>query len=121
MTTIAGIISLVAQLVGLLRRVFVVPVLAQIIADPVSSELSKSAAIVAFQVVNQFGGVLLGEHIGQLFIIMWMLGLSIIIIQSGYVRRRIGRYGIIASVLYLLAQGELFWTVMPSFPVVGRA
>jgi hypothetical protein len=23
--------------------------------------------------------------------------------------------------LYLLAQGELFWTVMPSFPVVGRA
>jgi hypothetical protein len=35
------------------------------------SEATKESNKVAFQTIHQFGGVLLGEHLGQLFTIAW--------------------------------------------------
>ena len=33
--------------------------------------LQRRAAIITFKAIHQFGGVLLGEHLGQLFTIAW--------------------------------------------------
>jgi hypothetical protein len=73
--TTLGIISVVVQIIGLLRWVFVVPVLANHYVSTTDAAI-KNAAIVSFQTIHQFGGVLLGEHLGQLFTIAWTVMIS---------------------------------------------
>ena len=45
--TTCGVISLIAQFLGLLRWTFVVPTLAEVYANPTSSQGAKDAAIIA--------------------------------------------------------------------------
>lgn len=116
-----GLIALLAQLVGLLRWVFVVPGLAAAYLEPTSSEATRAAVEVSFAMLNQFGGVLLGEHVGQLFTIFWMLSLSTWGFFAGRLPRWLASLGVLASLVYLLAQGELIATVLPGFPVIGPA
>ena len=119
--TIVGVISLVAQFIGLLRWTFVVPFLAGTFADPASSQAAKEAAIVTFQAVHQYGGVLVGEHVGQLFAIIWMLLTGAAMLKSTVFKSWLGWTGILGGLVYLLAQLELFATVVPNTPVVGAA
>lgn len=114
--TTFGVISGIAQIIGLLRWVFVVPVIAKnyvTATDTVTKEIAKAN----FEIVHQLGGVLLGEHIGQLFTIIYTVMLCIAFIKTGYFKKWIAWFGIIASAIYLLAQAELFATVIPGFPV----
>lgn len=115
LTTI-GIISGIVQIVGLLRWVFVVPVLA---TDFVNTQnaATQSSIIINFKVIHQFGGVLLGEHLGQLFTIIWTVGISYFLLKSGIIARWVAWLGILSSGIYLLAQADLFATVIPGFPV----
>ncbi len=119
--TLIGLIGAIAQMVGLLRWVFVVPVLAQNYTHPGSSAAAREAITVAFQVVHQFGGVLLGEHIGQTFTILWMFLISLALLRSHLSRSWLSWLGIVASFVYLLAQTELFATIIPDFPIVPEA
>lgn len=66
---------------------------------------------------HQFGGVLLGEHLGQLFTIAWTVMLTISFASLKIVPRWINWLGYVSSSIYLLAQADLFATVMPGFPV----
>jgi len=118
--TTLGIISGIVQIIGLLRWVFVIPVIA---ASYVSAgdEATKEAAKISFLVIHQFGGVLLGEHLGQLFTIIWTVMISYAFIRLKYVSKWISWFGIFASFIYLMAQAELFATVIPDFPVWGMA
>lgn len=63
---IAGAMAGLAQAIGLWRWVFVVPGLADIHADPGATLDAKLAAERAFDLLNQYGGVAIGEHLGQL-------------------------------------------------------
>jgi hypothetical protein len=117
--TTIGVIGLVVQMLGLLRWVFVVPVLAANFAG--GNEITKEASKVAFQVVHQYGGVVLGEHLGQLFTIIWTMGICYAIIKSEVLPTGAAWLGCITSAIYLLAQTELFETVIPSFPVIAWA
>ncbi|MEI8223803.1 MAG: DUF4386 domain-containing protein [bacterium] len=121
LATTFGIIALVAQLIGLLRWVFVVPILAQNYVANGATEAIQTASTVAFQTVNQFGGVLLGEYVGQLFSIISMFLFSIIILRNKLLKSWVAWLGFVASLIYLLAETELFHTVIPSFPVVDVA
>jgi len=111
-----GAAGAVAQMIGLLRWVFVVPGLARVFADPQASSATRDAAVVAFQVVHSFGGVLLGEHIGQIFTIIWMAALSVSLLRTSGLPRWLPISGFIASAIYLDAQGELIATVIPGLP-----
>lgn len=117
--TTLGIISGIAQIIGLLRWVFVVPVLAHTFVN--GDEATQKAVLVAFQVVHQFGGVLLGEHIGQLFTIGWTVLVSIALLRLSLMPKWVSYFGMGASVIYLFAQAELFATVIPAFPVWDMA
>ncbi|MGD8634398.1 MAG: DUF4386 domain-containing protein [Anaerolineales bacterium] len=116
-----GAAGAVAQILGLLRWVFVVPVLARIYTSSQAIAAAREAAIVTFQALHQYVGVVLGEHIGQLFTILWMILLSVSLMQRKVKPRWLSWTGFLASAVYLLAQGELITTVIPGFPVWGEA
>jgi hypothetical protein len=119
--TLFGVVALIVQIIGLLRWVFVVPVLSNLYTSPAASPATKEAVEVVFGAIHQFGGVLLGEHLGQLFIITWMALISLVMFKSDLFRPWLGVFGLVASGVYLLAQGELLDTVIPSFPEVPLA
>lgn len=112
--TSIGVAGLIVQMIGLLRWVFVAPVLSDIYAT--GSETAKETAITGFRIVHQFGGVLLGEHLGQLFTIIWTVAICLVFWKTGLFSKRLAVFGWVASSIYLLAQAELLATVLPGFP-----
>jgi len=118
--TTIGVIGLIVQMIGLLRWTFVVPVLADTFVHA-TDEGTKAAAVVAFKTIHQFAGVLLGEHLGQLFTIAWTVLISLSFMKLKLLPTWISVLGLISSFIYLLAQAELFATVMPGFPVWNMA
>lgn len=118
--TTLGVISVVVQMVGLLRWTFVVPLLANNFVTSVS-DATKEANKVAFQTIHQFGGVLLGEHLGQLFTIIWTVMMCYAFSKIGLFPKWLTWLGYIATAVYLFAQAELLQTVIPSFPVWDMA
>jgi hypothetical protein len=117
--TTLGVIGLVVQMIGLLRWTFVVPVLANNFVT--GSETTKEASKVAFQMVHQYGGVALGEHLGQLFTIAWTILMTYAFAWLKMIPRWTILLGYVSSFIYLLAQTEVFATVMPAGPVIGWA
>ncbi len=116
LATIVGVIGLLVQVVGLLRWTFVVPVLARDFVSATDAA-ARDAAISSFKTVHQYGGVLLGEHLGQLFTISWSIIVSLIFIRHRILPSWVNILGLVSSFIYLLAQAELFSTVIPDFPV----
>lgn len=116
-----GATSLIAQMIGLLRWTFVVPVLARLYTEPQATATTREAVAAVFQAVHQYGGVVLGEHIGQTFTILWMIFLSISLLRQGKLPRWLPWAGFVAAGVYAMAQGELLATVMPGFPVWDAA
>lgn len=114
--TTIGIAGLLVQMIGLLRWTFVVPILADSYLQA-TDEATKSAAIIGFKMIHQFAGVLLGEHLGQLFTIIWTVLISFSLLKLKLIPKWIGWLGFTSSFIYLLAQAELLSTVIPQFPV----
>lgn len=114
--TTVGIIGLIVQMIGLLRWVFVVPVLADSYMTATDAA-TQAAALLSFKTVHQFAGVLLGEHLGQLFTITWTVLVSFSLAKLKLIPKWISWLGYASSVIYLMAQADLFATVIPGFPV----
>lgn len=113
--TYAGATSVVLALIGFLRWVFVVPPLAD---SYVSGDGTTRAAVeAAWTAQHQFGGALLGEHLGQLLAICWSVTVSVLILRSRVLPRWLGAAGLVVSVIYLLNQGDILATAVPGFPV----
>jgi hypothetical protein len=113
--TAVGATSVLLSLIGFLRWVFVVPPLARsyVTGDPVT----QAAVAAAWTAQHQFGGALVGEHLGQLLAIGWSLTLSVIILRSRVLPRWLGACGLVVSAVYLLNQGDVLATAVPGFPV----
>lgn len=111
-----GVVGFIVQVIGLLRWTFVVPVIANDYihaADPAT----QAAAVASFKTIHQFAGVLLGEHMGQILTISSTVILTAAFSKLKIIPRWVTILGYTASFIYLLAQAELFATVMPGFPV----
>lgn len=120
MSTTIGLIGLIVQMIGLLRWTFVVPVLADSFVN--ASDLpTKAAAITAFKTIHQFGGVLLGEHLGQLFTIAWTVMITLSFARIKLMPNWVHWLGMSSAAIYLLAQAELFATVISDMPVWDMA
>lgn len=118
--TTIGVVSGIVQIIALLRWVFVVPVIASTYANA-SDLASQEAAKMAFVLIHQFAGVLLGEHIGQLFTIIWTIMISITFLKSSFFPKYLAYLGIFSSIIYFMAQAELLATVINYFPVWNLA
>jgi hypothetical protein len=113
--TYVGATSVVLSLIGFLRWVFVVPPLAD---SYVAGDATARAAVdAAWTAQHQFGGALLGEHLGQLLVIGWSVTLSIVILRSRVLPRWLGVTGLLVSAVYLLNQGDILATAVPGSPV----
>ena len=119
--TTIGVIGFIVQVIGLLRWVFVIPVLTRLFTDPTTDSVTKAAIPAVFIAVHQYGGVILGEHLGQFLIIIWMSIISGIIYKSKFFSKWVAWLGWFASAVYILAQTELFATAIPTFPVIDWA
>jgi hypothetical protein len=113
--TFLGATSVVLALVGFLRWVFVVPSLAQSYVD--GDATTKAAVDAAWTAQHQFGGALLGEHLGQLLAIAWSVTVCVILLRSRALPRWLAIAGLVVSTLYLLNQGDILATAVPGFPV----
>lgn len=116
LATTVGVAGLIIQMIGLLRWVFVVPVLSDEYVHA-THESTRVAIMIAFRTIHQFAGVLLGEHLGQLFTIAWTVIISFSLFRQRVIPIWLATSGVFASVIYLCAQAELFATVIPGFPM----
>src|SRR4051794_35857386 len=110
-----GATSVVLALIGFLRWVFVVPTLADSYVN--GNAVQKAAVNAAWTAQHQFGGALLGEHLGQLLAIFWSVTVSVIIVSTRVLPRWLGAAGLVVSALYLTNQGDILATAVPGFPV----
>jgi hypothetical protein len=101
---ILGALSGLAQAIGLWRWVFVVPMLARVHAAPTASPEAKASAEAAFAVLNQYGGVAIGEHLGQWLLALFVLCLSLLQWRE---RRRVSAVlGLLTFAALLVGTGE---------------
>ena len=113
--TYLGATSVVLALIGFLRWVFVVPPLAH--SYVAGDATTKAATDAAWTAQHQFGGALLGEHLGQLLSIAWSVTVCVIILRTRMLPRWLGVAGLVVSALYLFNQGDILATAVPGFPI----
>jgi hypothetical protein len=113
--TWAGAVSVVLSLIGFLRWVFVVPPLADSYVG--GDAVTRAAVDAAWTAQHQFGGALLGEHLGQLLAVAWSVAVSVTILRTRVLPRWLGVAGLVVSALYLTNQGDILATAVPGFPV----
>jgi len=117
--TTIGAASVLLSLTGFLRWVFVVPPLAH--AWVSGDATARSATEAAWTAQHQFGGALLGEHLGQVLVIVWSVAISIVLLRGRLLPAWVGWTGLGTSALYLLNQGDVLATAIPGFPVWDAA
>jgi hypothetical protein len=113
--TYLGAASVLLALIGFLRWVFVVPALADSYMS--GDENIRSAVAAAWTAQHQYGGALLGEHLGQLLAIGWSVTVSVIFLRSHVMPAWTGWFGLLASALYFVNQGDILATAVSGFPV----
>ena len=101
---VAGALAGVTQAIGLFRWVFAVPGFARTAADPASGPVEIAATAQAFETLNQFGGVVIGEHIGQLLTALFVLMMAHL--QFGERRIAAGLLGLGAAAMVAAGTGE---------------
>ncbi len=110
-----GAASVVLSVIGFLRWVFVVPPLAA--AHAAGDPTARAAVETAWTAQHQFGGALLGEHLGQVLVLGWSITFSTLILYRRLLPAWLGVTGLVVSGVYLLNQGEVLATAVPGFPV----
>jgi hypothetical protein len=113
--TYLGATSVVLSVIGFLRWVFVVPPLAD--SYVTGDGTTRAAVSAAWTAQHQFGGALLGEHLGQLLAIGWSVTVCGIILRTRVLPRWLAVTGLVVSTVYLLNQGDVLATAVPGFPV----
>lgn len=101
---IAGAFAGILQAVGLSRWVFAVPVLAAAHAGPAADAATRAAAEQAFTVLNLYGGVAIGEHLGQALTALFVLCLALLQLREA--QPRAAALGIVTALALVTGTGE---------------
>lgn len=80
---VTGALAGLSQAFGLWRWVFVIPELARTHADPAATEAARLGAEQAFVILNLYGGVAIGEHMGQLLTALFVVMLALLQWREG--------------------------------------
>jgi hypothetical protein len=105
-TTTAGVLAALVQLLGLLRWPFLVPYLARVAADPDAGEARREAVDIVFQSFNRYLGVAVGEHLGYALTGAWTALSGIALTQSAAAPAWIGILGILIGPVLMLCSLE---------------
>ena len=115
---VLGIASAMAQALGLLRWVMVVPALAAAYVAPETSASMRDAVVVVFDAAHRFGGMALGEMLGQLLLAAWTALVSVQLYRGAIIPRWIAVVGMLTIPFWLVGQTELLHLVVPSIPSI---
>lgn len=99
-----GALAGLAQAIGLSRWVFVIPTIAAAHGDAAALPDAAAAAERIFETLNLYGGVAIGEHIGQMLTAGFMLAIGLM--QWAEQHRRVGGLALAASALLFIGTGE---------------
>ncbi|CAN5613794.1 hypothetical protein BH10PSE5_BH10PSE5_01650 [soil metagenome] len=99
---VSGALAGLAQAIGLSRWVFAVPALAQ--AHRTGSPEARLSAEHAFDLLNAWGGVAIGEHLGQLLTAAFVL--QVALLQRAERRTIAGLLGLTTTALLLTGAAE---------------
>lgn len=113
-----GIASAIAQAIGLLRWVLVVPALAATYVDPFSSAATRDATLVIFDAVHRYGGMVLGEMVGQLLLAGWTGLVAVALYRARAVPRWLAAFGALTLPFWVIGQTELLHPVLPAVPAI---
>jgi hypothetical protein len=113
---ILGVGSAIAQATGLLRWVLVVPSLAAAFVQPDAGDSVREAIVVTFDVVHRFGGMVIGELLGQLLLAGWTALTVRALWKTAQLPKWLLAGGAATVPLWLLGLTELLHDVLPSLP-----
>lgn len=116
--TAAGAASGIVQAVGLFRWVFVVPSLASAYTAAGAGSAERAAITQTFNAIHQYGGVALGEHLGQILLVAWSIGIIAACWRTGGALKWTSLIGMATIPLWIMGQTELFATVIPGMTVI---
>lgn len=116
--TLLGVASSIAQAVGLLRWVLVVPALATAYQAPEASAGMREAIVVVFDAVHRYGGMVLGEMVGQILLAGWTAIVGIQLYRRAAIPRWISVIGLLTIPFWIVGQTELLHLVVPSIPSI---
>jgi len=97
--TVAGLLAGTLQVIALLRWVFAVPLLARLYLDPASTDATRAAATMTFDVLHRFVGIGLGEHLGPLFLAAWTVLVAGAMTRAGVTHRWLAAVGRFSALL----------------------
>jgi hypothetical protein len=113
-----GVLAGLVQMLGLLRWVYLVPMLARRNADPAIGSGEREANVAVFRAMHQYLGVGVGEHLGYLFTGLWsvltgaaIVGTELVPAWMGWVGIVVGAGLIVASVEFLGRDEEDGWAL----------
>ncbi|MEM7132141.1 MAG: DUF4386 domain-containing protein [Chloroflexota bacterium] len=90
--------SAVLRVLGIIRWLIPMPILAQVYVDPASSEATRESVAVMYDILNAYAGSV-GEVLGVgFFAALWVGVTSYVILRHGALPRWIGIYGILTAV-----------------------
>ncbi|MFT3809784.1 MAG: DUF4386 family protein [Micropepsaceae bacterium] len=117
--TMLGVASGLIQAVALLRWVFAVPHLAAAYAG--GDAAAQAGAIATYETLNLYLGAGLGEHLGQMLLVIWTGAIALAFTHLGGTLKIIGWIGFATLPLWLVAQTEMLSLSLPSLPVIEAA
>jgi Domain of unknown function (DUF4386) len=97
-----GALAGIAQAIGLFRWVFAVPALATLHADPATDAATRASLETAFTLLNGWGGVAIGEHLGQILTIAWV---TLAALQALLTRERLAKAAAVPAALAVAGIG----------------
>jgi hypothetical protein len=104
--TTVGVLAGTVQLLGLLRWVYLVPMLARVDADPSLDPTHRAANEAVFAAQHRYLGVGVGEHLGYLFTGLWSLLIGIALVQGTLMPTWLGWPGIVIGAGLVLGSAE---------------
>lgn len=113
---VAGAMAGSFQTIGLIRWVFVVPVLARTYTSSESTPTARETAVVVFDALHAYAGVAIGEHLGQLTTVAWVLLFASALRGAGHISRWHTHMAYFAAALIGAGLLEGFATVLDFDP-----
>jgi len=113
-----GVLSGVIQASALLRWTFAIPGIATTYVQAAEGSAERAAAISSYEALNTFAGVGMGEHLGQVLLMVWTFGAGLALIRMGGAMKWIGAAGLVTLPLWVVGQAELLSLSMPELPAI---